>query len=1450
MLRFSPLNGFMRQRLSGESTEGVSKQRYLLISSLVGIAVFLLLVAIVSDAIPFTGALFQIGSGTNPASGLYVSRRYEALPNERGSIVVQAGQGFTNMEGFSLSVVVDPLRAEILRVRRTAATQQFSISMSYPAPGIVKVALVGAPRAVAPNTQLLEVELQLKDSTVNRSGNRIDVRLLGVRLLSNGNQITTEGHDGLITFVSNQNALSLPFVPMISDVEPGILPLVSARTLTIHGKAFPASPRVLLGSRAIPVRSASPTEIIATIPEDLVPGVYSVAVESLLAEETVVVFGSPGTAGAVDIVDELLFADPNPVLYTAANTAADLVLWIPVFNPLGSTDAIEGSVDLSALGGDPDNSFQGVGTSVLGPSGERINWFRFPAQGAFSLPEGLETNVDYPVTVRVENRSGTTDTALMIISLRAQIPQGDAPAFGPLTTVPSLPAPGDETTFYTDISDADGVDSLILTTIRLTALGGSVQNLDPAISLPSNVSLRTAPFTTEFTIPRNVTPGTYQLELRAVDDTGNETVISVPFTVTAPGDTQRGQPPQFVGRKEARPPVIGPGGTVDFFVGLRDPDGTDTIDIVTIDLVDVGGDILELSPLITSDSIGTLPVTYQGTFDLPSGIQNGSYMLSVRAVDVNGLSAETTIPLTVDASLGGGGTGNPPEFLGRLEAKPNPVGLGGETTFFVSVRDRDGSDSIEKVSVDLVDIGGTELELEAASDPVGGSIEPVLFIGEFNLPSTIPPGAYALPIRAFDDDGNATRTTLNLLVSAIAPQTSVPSILQALSIPAQVPADNKTETMFRIEVEDSDGVEDITVARINLSPIGLGIATFDLQSDAAGELSTRGFFDSRPIKIPTFVKSGGYDLLIEVEDTQGNRAQRTLRLTVGPLLGGDAPMFRESRFVPETANPGGNVRLYADIEDLNGADGDSLTVIADFTEVRLDVEELTDLVNFPSGTLVTRNTFVSPTMSLPEDLPVGVYDIPLMVTDDTNNVVRTIARLRVERGNVNSGQEPRIDVTRTFQVPRIIANDDDAEGELHVLVQDPDDDVSTVIVNMGSIGRADSASVSSNAGDLDLLCRSSSSIVCMERGALENLGSRWFILKGITIPPTTIAGNDPYLLDVTAVDDGGHAVQGQIPLLIGNPEDAQALAKEPVFELVVPVSATQIELVLSSPVDPSNIDRSGGQFIIKPALNAFSSLGVRNLSWDTTGRYLYLQTDPLTPGETYILSVKPVTTPEGKSLTDIRGNRFAADRGGKITFTYRSPGTVPPQIERVDALDAEHLSVRFKEPVLPSSVHPDLLSARASLVSIVTGESRRIRDSILTEGGKVLLLLVEPLREGDRYRLRIEGVLAPGLIEAPDPGVEKIFIAIFRSHQAAGPIILPTADLNHDGRVDFADFALFSAVYNTEYDLQDIETLLPFGATEEEEEGSGFQFGGRQSSSSRGGTNRSPLGGELPDLRF
>ena len=398
---------------------------------------------------------------------------------------------------------------------------------------------------------------------------------------------------------------------------------------------------------------------------------------------------------------------------------------------------------------------------------------------------------------------------------------------------------------------------------------------------------------------------------------------------------------------------------------------------------------------------------------------------------------------------------------------------------------------------------------------------------------------------------------------------------------------------------------------------------------------------------------------------------------------------------------------------------------------------------------------------------------------------------------------------------------------------------------MGSLGTADSASGRDNVGDIELLCNESRALVCMQPGVPEGLTGRWFILKDIVIPPTTLPSTEPYYIEFTAMDAKGHIDKVTLPVYVGGPDTEAALRESPKFLAVVPVDEDELEILLSAPIKTELVSRIGNQFIIQPTLNALSQLKVRSVSWDTTGRLLYVQTDPLNPGETYTFGIAPPGNANITPLLDVYGNRFSRDQGGSLAFTaFRRPG-VPPKIEKITLVDATHIDVHFNAPVLPSSVHTDLLPVKALLRSVTTGEQKLVKGGTLQDQARVLRLTVESLREGERYLLRIAGILAPGPTEAPAPGAEKSFIALFpREGEQEAFTILPTADLNADGKVDFADFALFSAVYGTEYDPEEARDLPP----------PGFVSGGGSDSRTDSTRNAAPpedsFGGDLPPLQF
>lgn len=1413
---------------------------------LVGVVVGALALVAVSRHVLQANILSQT-PGSDPTSDIFVSARYVAAPRERGSVVIQAGRALAQLEGLRLTLLVDPSRAGIVSVRRPGVTQTFAVATDFPSPGVVHVALLGGPRDIAAGAHLLEVELQLADNSVNRPGDRIDLRLVNVGVvLGGGGEPLAHAVNGQITIQGSQNALQAQLTPAIIDIVNNVLLRDDLPRITIRGQVLPTTPQLVIGGRVAIVIASSPTEVVAAVPRDLPRGVATVSLGSLTAEEGIVLLGGPGAGGAPRILDDLIYFEENPLQKLAGKESrGDIVLWIPVVNSLGPTDPVRLSVDLTSLRGEPALILSGAVKVGKGQNGEDIIWFRVPpaavatrfGQGAGSLKVAatLPTDTDYTIRLRVENRLRLEDDAVAVLHVLSTVNEGSSPTLTEMQVIPATGKPpgavrpGDGMRISVRITDNEGITTIALATADLRPIGGRIVTLLPSVpasALP-DAPLKSLPYSMleAFEIPRGLPSGTYTLPLRVVDQQGNEGTASLPVVVHGGGV------PQFDGRLEAFPAIASPGGKITVFGGVKDGDGAKDIVQVTADFISLGGTVVGMAPTVADlEEAGPNTVVYQASFDILKSIALGTYSVALRATDSLGQLATATITVNVVAVAKGG----PPTFSGRQSAIPSPAAVGDIVEFTVEVSDPQGPDTLKEVSIDLRDVRGTIVKMTPLLSQVGLGSGPLSrpYSARFTLPGTVIAGGYLIPVKAVDEDGNIAGTTIPLQVSAQAVQGSPPVITRVIVSPPVVLPDGETDVEVQVQVEDPNGADDVAQVQVDLTPVAGKIESLRRSSTGNEEGARSALYEFTLDGIPAHVRTGGYDLTVEVRDKAGHRATRTFRLTVGTSLGGSAPTLISARFVPDVVSPAERkkIRFFAEVEDANGVE--DLTVVVDLTRLQDTVRELSPIVTFEQGAVALRNTFVFEDVRIPADFPLGTYEAPVTIMDPEGNVVRSSARLRVDRAAV--GQAPRIDVSSAFQDPRAFANDGEEEGSLHVLIRDPEDDVQTAVVNFRSLARAPSTGVDETA-NIPLFCGASPAIACMRRSVPEASGERWFILEKITVPPTTLPSEEPYQVSIIAIDAEGNTDEAKVPLVVGGEDVGQELTEPPALLAVVPVGDQEMEILFSQPLDTSTIDRRGSQFVIRDTLNAHVEFTVSQVSWDTTKRILYAHNNALRSGETYTLSVRSPANPGLSSLTSVIGTPFPDGPGSHVRFRAFSAGGKPPAIERVEIVSPHEVVVRFRDPVLPSSVHPNLLPFRASFVSLTDGTRVAVRGGSLTSGATELHLIAsEDLVVGDRYELRVEGVLAPGLLSVPQPGLTVRFLmeSVVDDASKTQRVILSNPDLNGDGTVNFDDFVLFSSVYNTNYDPITGESTTITGepihgaAGEEDDEGDDEDEGG------------------------
>ncbi|HDM77167.1 MAG TPA: hypothetical protein ENG51_11980 [Deltaproteobacteria bacterium] len=105
---------------------------------------------------------------------------------------------------------------------------------------------------------------------------------------------------------------------------------------------------------------------------------------------------------------------------------------------------------------------------------------------------------------------------------------------------------------------------------------------------------------------------------------------------------------------------------------------------------------------------------------------------------------------------------SPPEIC-RAWAEPQLVEAGQEVEFFVSVKDFDGPDDIEKVTVDMKLIGGDVVELEREFEDIGDR-RCVLYKATAEIPALAPYGLHLLPVEVVDKDGAKAKGVIEVFV--------------------------------------------------------------------------------------------------------------------------------------------------------------------------------------------------------------------------------------------------------------------------------------------------------------------------------------------------------------------------------------------------------------------------------------------------------------------------------------------------------------------------------------------------------------------------------------------------------------------------------------------------------------------------------------------------------------
>ncbi|MHB0954937.1 MAG: putative Ig domain-containing protein [Pirellulaceae bacterium] len=294
----------------------------------------------------------------------------------------------------------------------------------------------------------------------------------------------------------------------------------------------------------------------------------------------------------------------------------------------------------------------------------------------------------------------------------------------------------------------------------------------------------------------------------------------------------------------------------------------------------------------------------------PGASQTGLHPVSVTAFDARGGAVTTSFQLEVVADA----PNQPPVIHSEPRTR---IGLGGTYLY----------------SVEASDTNHDPIMLTLATAPAGMTLDPVTRLMRWE-PTPDQVGDHSVEIRA--DDGRGGATTQSFVVSVVTAATNQPP--QIVSTPLMSGTADRPYA-YRPLAEDAEG--DPLVWTLTTAPRGMSI-------DA--DLGTIHW-------TPSIDQVGQTDVIVEVTDAQGGRAQQVFIISV---RGANLPPAILS--VPSTQGSVGQVYDYP--VRATDADADALRFLLTIFPTGMTIDESSGLIRWTP----------SPTQVGPQDVVVGVTD--------------------------------------------------------------------------------------------------------------------------------------------------------------------------------------------------------------------------------------------------------------------------------------------------------------------------------------------------------------------------------------------------------------------------------------------------------------------------------------------
>jgi len=182
-----------------------------------------------------------------------------------------------------------------------------------------------------------------------------------------------------------------------------------------------------------------------------------------------------------------------------------------------------------------------------------------------------------------------------------------------------------------------------------------------------------------------------------------------------------------------------------------------------------------------------------------------------------------------------------------------------------------------------------------------------------------------------------------------------------------------------------------------------------------------------------------------------------------------------------------------------------------------------------------------------------------------------------------------------------------------------------------------------------------------------------------------------------------------------------------------------------------------------------------------------LTTDNQVGGAAYVLTAS-------SKLFDTAGIALSSGSKAQASFSGYMASDKAPVIDFIGATDGETVEVDFQEPIRPSSFQLGEGASASIKISEAgaSGAALAVKSVSLLDD-RSIEIKTGAQKSGMKYRVELSDVMSASGVKSKAKLI-KFFKAInLRAVQKAS--VAMGADLNGDGRVDFIDFTMFSAVY-------------------------------------------------------